>query len=194
MRLDKCETNMPTIDCYRMIFSKDGVSPDPKKVQAIKKLSSPSHVAKLGSFLGMVNYIYTSTKVSPHCLLFDREPVRKLPYVTVNDDHDNNKVSRQNRPKRHMQITETGPLTMTCKLETLCSWVMIRNPTSYPFSPKHVVIKDIKGTVARVQLLPQRMTGTPFVRMHPGSRRCLCRLLPLKKCEIWRRPIYHGYS
>ena len=33
---------------------------------------------------------HTSTTFSSHHLLFDREPVTKLPYVTVNDDHDNN--------------------------------------------------------------------------------------------------------
>ena len=57
VRLHKCETNMSWIEYYMMIFNKDGVSPDPKKLQAIEKLPSPSNVAKLRGFLGMMNYL-----------------------------------------------------------------------------------------------------------------------------------------
>ena len=40
-----------------MMFSKTGVSPDPNKVQALKELPPPPNVAKLRSFLCMMNYL-----------------------------------------------------------------------------------------------------------------------------------------
>ena len=39
-----------------MIFSEDGISPDPKKVEDLKKLPEPKNVSKLRSFLGMAQY------------------------------------------------------------------------------------------------------------------------------------------
>ena len=38
------------------MFSKDGISPDTSKVDAIKSLKQPENVKQLRSFLGMVNY------------------------------------------------------------------------------------------------------------------------------------------
>ena len=50
LNIDKCKVNMTSIEYYGMIFSKTGVSPDPKKVQALQELSSPSNEAKIKSF------------------------------------------------------------------------------------------------------------------------------------------------
>ena len=50
LNMDKCKDNMTSIEYYGMIFSKTGVSPDPKKVQALKELSPPSNVAEIKSF------------------------------------------------------------------------------------------------------------------------------------------------
>ena len=55
LNLDKCKVNLRSIEYYGMIFSKTGVPPDPNKVQALKELPSPSNVANLRSFLGMMN-------------------------------------------------------------------------------------------------------------------------------------------
>ena len=52
LNLDKCKSNMASIEYYGIIFSKTGVSPDPKKVQAFKELPPPSNVTKLASFSG----------------------------------------------------------------------------------------------------------------------------------------------
>ena len=57
LNLDKCKVNMTSTEYYGMIFSKAGVSSDPKKVQALKELPPPSNVAKLSTFLGMMNYL-----------------------------------------------------------------------------------------------------------------------------------------
>ena len=57
LNLDKCKVNMTSIEYYGMIFSRTRVSPDPKKVQALKELPPPSNVAKLRRLIGMMNYL-----------------------------------------------------------------------------------------------------------------------------------------
>ena len=63
-----------SIENYGMIFSKTGVSPDPKKVQALKELPPPSNVATLRSFLGMMNYL--SRFIKDFSIV--SEPLRRL--------------------------------------------------------------------------------------------------------------------
>ena len=74
LSLDKCKVNMTSIEYYGMIFSRTGVSPDPKKVQALKELTTPSTVAKLWSFLGMTNYL--SRFIKDFSII--SEPLRRL--------------------------------------------------------------------------------------------------------------------
>ena len=74
LNLDKCKVNLPLIEYYGMIFSKTGVSPDPNKVQALKELPPPSNVAKLRSFLRMMNYLWRFVK---DCAIIS-EPLRCL--------------------------------------------------------------------------------------------------------------------
>ena len=49
--LEKCEFRKPLIEFFCMIFSEDGVSPHPKKVEDLNK--SPKNVSEVRSFLGM---------------------------------------------------------------------------------------------------------------------------------------------
>ena len=74
LNLDKCKVNMTSIEYYGMIFSKTGVSPDPKKVQALKELPPPTNVATLRSFLGMMNYL--SRFIKDFSIV--SEPLRRL--------------------------------------------------------------------------------------------------------------------
>ena len=74
LNLDKCKVNMTSIEYYVMIFSRTGVSADPKKVQALKELPTPSNVAKLRSFLGMMNYLLQFIKD----FSIISEPLRRL--------------------------------------------------------------------------------------------------------------------
>ncbi len=53
---DKCEYNQPSLWFYGYRLSKDGLSADPKKVEAIVKTTTPQNVAQLRSFLGLANY------------------------------------------------------------------------------------------------------------------------------------------
>ena len=52
----KCLFNQTTIELFGLVFSSDGVSPDPSKVTAIKHATKPNDVAEIKSFLGMTSY------------------------------------------------------------------------------------------------------------------------------------------
>ena len=49
----KCEFNRERVVYHGLMFSKEGVSPDPCKVQAIKSAGCPRNAAELNSFLCM---------------------------------------------------------------------------------------------------------------------------------------------
>ena len=53
---DKCRFKKSQVEFYGCVFSRDGVSPDPKKVAAIRDAPPPKNAAEVKSFLGMVNY------------------------------------------------------------------------------------------------------------------------------------------
>ncbi|VDI49213.1 Hypothetical predicted protein [Mytilus galloprovincialis] len=52
----KCEFNKSKVTFFGVVFSKEGISPDPSKVKAVKDATPPTTVPELRSFLGMTNY------------------------------------------------------------------------------------------------------------------------------------------
>ena len=52
----KCEFNKSSLTFFGFVFSAKGVSPDPKKVQAIHNASPPTSTSGVRSFLGMATY------------------------------------------------------------------------------------------------------------------------------------------
>ena len=71
---EKCEFNKTQITFFGVVFSKNGISPDPKKVQAIKEAAKPANQSELRSFLGMTNY---SSRFIPDYVSIC-EPLRRL--------------------------------------------------------------------------------------------------------------------
>ena len=57
LRKDKCQFYMPRIEFFGMIFSGQGMSADPAKIEAIKQADAPSSVSDVRSLLGMANYV-----------------------------------------------------------------------------------------------------------------------------------------
>ena len=54
---EKCVFDKEHLDFFGYTFGPAGMTPDPKKVQAIKDATPPSNTAELRSFLGTVNYV-----------------------------------------------------------------------------------------------------------------------------------------
>ena len=54
---NKCSINQPEISFFGHVYTKNGIKPDPKKVQAIHDLVEPSNCSELQSFLGLITYL-----------------------------------------------------------------------------------------------------------------------------------------
>lgn len=54
---DKCHIKQDRVRFFGLIFSKDGVQPDPQKTAAISALKTPQNVTELRQFLGIVTYM-----------------------------------------------------------------------------------------------------------------------------------------
>ena len=55
--LNKCQFRKTQVKFFGLILSRQGVSPDPAKIEALRKLPEPRDEKLLQSFLGMVNYL-----------------------------------------------------------------------------------------------------------------------------------------
>ena len=56
----KLELHCDRVSFFGAVYSKDGVGPDPKKIQGIEEMTAPETKQQLQSFLGMVTYMGTS--------------------------------------------------------------------------------------------------------------------------------------
>lgn len=52
----KCKCSKDKLEFFGYVFSKEGISPDPKKVEEVVNLSTPSTASEVRSLLGMTNY------------------------------------------------------------------------------------------------------------------------------------------
>ena len=76
--MEKCMENNLTLDSEKIQFkqtqvsfyghccSKHGISPDPKKIQALKHMEFPPDKETMRSFLGMINYLNRYSALSTH--------------------------------------------------------------------------------------------------------------------------------
>lgn len=53
----KCKFNKTKLEFYGHIFSSDGISADPKKIDAIKNTPIPKDISEIRSFLATTNYV-----------------------------------------------------------------------------------------------------------------------------------------
>ena len=54
--MEKCEFRKKKIEFFGLIFSGEGVSPDPKKVADLHRAAEPKNASEVRSFLGMAQY------------------------------------------------------------------------------------------------------------------------------------------
>ena len=57
LNTEKCVFDKENLDFFGYTFGPAGMTPDPKKVQAIKDAIPTSNTAEMRSFLGAVNYV-----------------------------------------------------------------------------------------------------------------------------------------
>ena len=64
---EKCHINCPSITFFGHVYDKEGVHPDPEKVQGIQDVLPPTTVKELQSFLGLITYLSSFIpKLSEH--------------------------------------------------------------------------------------------------------------------------------
>ena len=63
---DKIHFKQSQVSFYGHIWSKNRISPDPKKIQALKHMEFPPDKETLRSFLGMINYLNRYSALSAH--------------------------------------------------------------------------------------------------------------------------------
>ncbi|XP_025755625.1 uncharacterized protein LOC112842686 [Oreochromis niloticus] len=63
LNVEKCELSQSKVAFLGHIIADTGISPDPKKMEAITEMTEPTNVSELRSFLGMVNQV---GKFIPH--------------------------------------------------------------------------------------------------------------------------------
>ena len=74
LNMDKMQFRLPQVSFFGHQWSAKGLSPDPKKIAAVKRMNLPEDVETMRSFLGLVNYL---NRFSP-CLTELSEPPRDL--------------------------------------------------------------------------------------------------------------------
>ena len=71
---DKMQFRLPQVSFFGHQWSAKGLSPDPKKIAAVRRMDLPGDVETMRSFLGLVNYL---NRFSP-CLAELSEPLREV--------------------------------------------------------------------------------------------------------------------
>ena len=71
---DKMQFRLPQVSFFGHKWSAKGLSPDPKKIAAVKRMNLPGDVETMRSFLGLVNYL---NRFSPHLAELS-EPLREI--------------------------------------------------------------------------------------------------------------------
>ena len=56
LKREKCEFNKAEIKFFGYIFNRNGMKPDPEKVEALRSAAMPSSLEEMRSFLGMCNF------------------------------------------------------------------------------------------------------------------------------------------
>ena len=71
---DKMQFRLPKVSFFGHTWSDKGLTADPKKIEAVKKMIIPQDVETMWSFLGMINYL---NRFSPHLAELS-DPLRQI--------------------------------------------------------------------------------------------------------------------
>ena len=71
---DKMQFRLPQVSFFGHQWSTRGLSPDPKKIEAVKRMELPQDMETMRSFLGLVNYL---NRFNPHLAELS-EPLRQI--------------------------------------------------------------------------------------------------------------------
>ena len=114
----KCAIKQESVTFFGRVFSAEGYSPDPKKIQGISKMTPPQMKQELQSFLGAVNYLqmfvpHLSSNTAPP------GPPQKVELLCLGREHQHmlpeNKVpTAESSPETLRYYDQSKPVTLQC--------------------------------------------------------------------------------
>ena len=112
----KCTVKQPAVSFFSITFSKNGMSPDPQKIQGILEMPPPADVLQLQSFLGMVNIMHNFilhllSYIAPLRALFTKNAVFEWTQST-NAAYQKLKSLIVDAQKRSLKFYNRNPLTV----------------------------------------------------------------------------------
>ena len=66
LNLEKIQLKQSQVSFYGHYWSKHGITPDPKKIQALTHMKFPSNKETMRSFIGIINYLNRYSALSAH--------------------------------------------------------------------------------------------------------------------------------
>ena len=104
LNLEKIQSKQKQVSFYGYIWSEQGISPDPKKIQALKHMESPPDKETMRSFLGMINYLNRYSVLGAHLAA----PLSSLTHQVT--DYKPGKVHLENFQQLKMEISNVKAL------------------------------------------------------------------------------------
>ena len=96
---EKIQFKQSQVSFYGHCWSKQGISPDPKKIKALNHMEFPPDKETMRSFLGMVNYLNRYSALSAHLTL----PLSALTHQAMN--YKLSKVHYENFNRLKMEVS-----------------------------------------------------------------------------------------
>ena len=101
---EKIQFKQTQVSFYGHCWSKHGISPDPKKIQALKHMEFPPDKETMRSFLGMINYLNRYSALSAHLAA----PLSALTHQAT--DYKPGKFHQENFNQLKMEISNMKAL------------------------------------------------------------------------------------
>ena len=104
LNAEKIQFKQSQVSFYGHIWSENGISPDPKKIQALKHMEFPPDKETIRSFLGMINYLNRYSVLSAHLAA----PLSSLTHQAT--DYKPGKTHMENFQRLKMEISNMKAL------------------------------------------------------------------------------------
>ena len=104
LNVEKIQFKQKQVSFYGHIWSENGISPDPKKIQALKHMKFPPDKETMRSFLGMINYLNRYSALSAHLAA----PLSSLMHQAT--DYKPEKTHMENFQRLKMEISNMEAL------------------------------------------------------------------------------------
>ena len=169
LNAEKMQFRLPKVSFFGHTWSDKGLSPDPKKIEAVKRMEMPQDMETMRSFLGLVNYL---NRFSPHLAELSN-PLREIC-----------------RQKMEFKLTRACKVAFQC-----CKEEISKNVTLPYFNPKASTILQTDASKKGLgAVLLQNSKPVMFAsRALTGSKRNYQNLERECLATIWGMEKFHYF-